>query len=1006
MKKWVNNFYIVVFCFLIFGFTYYSIISFTNKNNLKIENGYLNLSDVNLDEGPFCIEGEWEFYFNKLLYTEDFIDNIESFPKQYIRLPSNWAKYKDANNESLPSEGKATYRIKIKVNEEQEDIGIKLNNIWGKSKIIIKSKNNFLEENEFSNSIVRMKLFNVDDTEFEVLIQLENSNSLKSGILKSIYIGSEKSITNFRDKYLIIDISCVISFLMLAFYFFNRACQKNELILNLSLGVYSISAALFLSMSDEILITKIFSNLSMESISNLTMILGTISASSLIVYINEYYKIGLSKKIIKKFIFVYIIALIIIFSLNIFKKLDFGKMHASVGIIIILFATGIIIKSIINKIEGTRFNILALISMLLMILVGIYNTFNSKQINFLFPFYVIIFTISQAMLLSNNYFNSVKEIEKLSNELKILDKRKDDFLERISYELMLPLKGILNISNALIDGVAGTLTNEQEENIEMISATSNRLSILIEDILDYYKFTNGYIKNKREIVNVKSILFLVINIIEYSFKDKPIIIKNSMCPETITVSGDENRLKQVFYNLIDILLIFTDRGCLTIELKSIDNKAIISIKNKELYIEDGEAIINSMKNINWSNRIYTDKKRSDIGLWVSSTIIALHGGEIKFSSTRKLGTEFLIVLPVINNIDKNKEDSNIYLEESARSQKENINVNKGNSHSILLLEANEINNKVINNSLKKEGYIVNNIESSEKLLDLMDKGIKNDLLIINAFLPNTSGYNLLRKIRSKYDSISLPILMIVDKAYPENISLALYLEATDVLVEPYDISELRARVHTLIQLKDSVSALVDSEMAFLKAQIKPHFIFNALSVISSLITRNPIKAKELLLDFSDYLRNSFDFSTGDNLVALSKEIELTKAYVAIEKERFKSRLKINFDIEEDIKIKIPSLIIQPIVENAIRHGVLNKLEGGNINIIIYKESKTLIINIKDDGIGMQEEKVRKIMDGQDDKAGVGIKNINSRLIRTYGEGLEIKSIIGHGTEVIMKIPIG
>ncbi|GAA0751748.1 histidine kinase [Clostridium sartagoforme] len=1005
MKKWINNFYILIFCFLIFGFTYYSIINFTNRNNLQIENGYLDLSDVNLDKNVFCIEGNWEFYYDKLLYTEDFIDNVENYPKEYIRLPGNWNRYKDKNNNKFPSGGKATYRIKIKVNESQRDIGININNIWGKSKIIIKSASDFIEERDFSNSVVRMKLFHIDEKEFEILIQLENSDSLKSGILKSIYIGSEKSITNFRDKYMLIDISCIISLIMLSLYFFTKIYQKNELVLNLSLGVYSISAALFLAMNDEMLITKIFTNLSMEKISNITMILGTISTIALIIYINEYYKIGLSKKVIKKIIYIYIIGLIIVFSLHIFKKIDFGKLHATVGVIIILFSTGIIIRNIINKIEGTRFNILALISMLLMILVGIYNTFSSKQINFLFPFYVIIFTISQAMLLSYNSFNSMKEVEKLSNELKILDKRKDDFLETISYELKVPLKGILNIANSLIDGVAGILTSEQEENIEMISVTSNRLSILIEDILDYYKFTNGYIKNKKEIVNVKSILFLVINIIEYSFKDQPIIIENSMCNETIIVSGDENRLKQVFYNLIDIVLIFTERGCLNVDLRIIDNNAVIAIKNKELYIEDREFIINSMKNINWNNRIYNDKKRSDIGLWVSSRIIDLHEGEIKFSSTIEEGTEFLVILPVIDNIDKINEYTNSYIEERIVVQNENINVNKHTKHSILLLEASEINNKVINNSLKEEGYTVNNIKSSEELMNLIDKGIKNDLLIINSFQPNTSGYNLLRSVRNKYDSISLPILMIVDKAYPENISLALYLEATDVLVEPYDISELKARVHTLIQLKNSISALIDSEMAFLKAQIKPHFIFNALSVISSLITRNPIRAKELLLDFSDYLRNSFDFSEGDNLVTLSKEIELTKAYVAIEKERFKNRLKISFYIEADMSIKIPSLIIQPIVENAIRHGVLNKLEGGNINIRIYKSLDNLIINIKDDGVGISEEKVKKIISGKDDKAGVGIKNINSRLIRAYGKGLSMKSAIGYGTEVEIKIPI-
>lgn len=148
-----------------------------------------------------------------------------------------------------------------------------------------------------------------------------------------------------------------------------------------------------------------------------------------------------------------------------------------------------------------------------------------------------------------------------------------------------------------------------------------------------------------------------------------------------------------------------------------------------------------------------------------------------------------------------------------------------------------------------------------------------------------------------------------------------------------------------------------AELSFLQAQIKPHFLYNALNTFISISRYDAEKARALLLDFSNYLRRSFDFKDTSQFVILKKEVELAKAYAEIEKARFEERLDVNFNIPENLEIKVPMLILQPIIENAVNHGVLLKVEGGQVNVLIKKEGRILLFSVSDNGVGMDKEKM-------------------------------------------------
>lgn len=217
-----------------------------------------------------------------------------------------------------------------------------------------------------------------------------------------------------------------------------------------------------------------------------------------------------------------------------------------------------------------------------------------------------------------------------------------------------------------------------------------------------------------------------------------------------------------------------------------------------------------------------------------------------------------------------------------------------------------------------------------------------------------------------------------------------------------ELSELlstQIELHKLNKLAEEAST---AEFRALKAQIQPHFLFNALNTIASFCRTNPLKAKELIIDLSNYFRQTL--KREEDFVSLKDELEFIGSYLSIEKARFGDRLKIVMDIPENLmSIKMPVFMLQPIIENAIKHGILPKLSGGAVFVKASCYGKEILFSIEDTGIGMETKKLNEIINKC---SGIGLKNVNERLKLLYGEdyGLEISTALDKGTKVNFLIP--
>ncbi|MFJ3526621.1 sensor histidine kinase [Streptomyces sp. DT20] len=210
----------------------------------------------------------------------------------------------------------------------------------------------------------------------------------------------------------------------------------------------------------------------------------------------------------------------------------------------------------------------------------------------------------------------------------------------------------------------------------------------------------------------------------------------------------------------------------------------------------------------------------------------------------------------------------------------------------------------------------------------------------------------------------------------------------------------------LAELDRSRTQLIEAEIRALRAQISPHFIFNSLAAIASFVRTDPEQARELLLEFADFTRYSFR-SHGD-FTTLADELHSIDQYLALVRARFGERLAVTLQVAPEVlPVALPFLCLQPLVENAVKHGLEGAVTSSRITISALDAGSEAEVVIEDDGIGMDPERLRHILRGEGGKStGVGLLNVDERLRQVYGDdyGLVIETGIGAGMRITVRLP--
>ncbi len=415
--------------------------------------------------------------------------------------------------------------------------------------------------------------------------------------------------------------------------------------------------------------------------------------------------------------------------------------------------------------------------------------------------------IESAML----YREIIEEAKSREEALKRVDKLKDEFLANTSHELRTPLNGIIGLSESLFDKLNNT---DMKEDLSMIISSGKRLASLVNDVLDFSKLKNYDIALQRKPIDIKSLTDIVLRINALLISGKNVSLINSIPSDLRAIDGDENRLQQIMNNLIGNAIKFTEKGTITVEAVQKKQNIEISVTDTGIGIPDDKKAIIFQEFQQADGSIAREFAGTGLGLSISKRLVELHGGKMWVDSIYGKGSSFFFTIPVSDEkaIPPAETSSSIFAESIAEkvplleNNNDNISEKKISPNSgdqamnILIVDDEPINHKVLQNHLASEAYNITKAMNGKEALMALENGQKYNLVILDVMMPKMTGYEVCQKIRQKYMSSELPVIMVTAKNQVQDLVHGLNIGANDYLAKPFTKQEFLARIKTQLDL--------------------------------------------------------------------------------------------------------------------------------------------------------------------------------------------------------------
>jgi len=399
-----------------------------------------------------------------------------------------------------------------------------------------------------------------------------------------------------------------------------------------------------------------------------------------------------------------------------------------------------------------------------------------------------------------------QELELKNAALQRMDQLKDEFLANTSHELRTPLNGIIGITESMIDGATGELSERQIANLSMVVSSARRLSSLVNDILDFSKLKNQDIELQRKPVDFRQIAGLVLTLSRPLLAGKPVELKNEIREDLPAVDGDENRLQQIMYNLVGNAIKFTESGSVTVSAIALtDDLLEVTVSDTGIGIPPDKLtdIFQAFEQVDAS--ISREYGGTGLGLSITKQLVELHGGTIRVESELGKGSRFIFTLPISTQTISPTTDNS---QEVVRVREEtlppqlllSLTAPSNGEFTILVVDDEPINLQVVANHLSLQNYAIIQANNGMEALAKIQSGLRPDLILLDIMMPKMSGYEVCKKIREQFPANEMPIVMLTAKNQVSDLVEALSSGANDYLTKPVLKNELLARIKTHIEL--------------------------------------------------------------------------------------------------------------------------------------------------------------------------------------------------------------
>lgn len=979
-----------------------------NEIALKIEAGQVDLSELELDDNRILsLDGEWEFYPNALIVSEP---QTAKETAEEINVPSGW-------NDSFNGSpfGYGTYHLKIQVDQELKQFySLKVASIRDASSVYVNGdlagnsgKPGSSTAKTDSENIPYVVTVQPDqDGVIDLVIEVANIHySNKGGITRSLKFGTSPAIKQYNtlsyaSQFLVIIIFAIYGFFSFIMYIVGF---RNRKLLYFSLMAFAFIIVTSL-ISDE-KIYYLFGTMDIEAAYRLSSI-GPVAIVVLLLFTVNYKALTWWRPIHPYVIGVLVIYTVIVAMLDMPQIIKYEQFALILVIILIIVTLVAVLKEIKKNFSD---NILLLFAFVAFThhFVWLFILTIKGTATIYYPFDLIMAVSLFSILFIKRVYESLHRTKLYAGKLEEINDHRNKFLITTSNELKSPLHAILNLLENSLKRDKQTMTPQTVSEMESSLQIGYRLLRIIEDVKDNLNLEKYNPKIFKQAVYVQPVLRSVVDMLGLNITQSQINLKIYLNESTPPIYADENRMIQVFYNVLYQSIENASDSEITVRAIEEETHLELSIQVQGLYLSN-DTITRIEQNFEEQyNQALIFERELEIGLRIVKNLINLQAGQLKISSRKKL-TTFSISLPLAeNHIDIRRhevENLNLNIMQEEYLEDATLNINETNKPLVMIVETAAYNSLELTSMLSSHAYRYQTAYSGQAGLEKLQEH-NVDLLIVNHILKDMSGYQLIEKIRQSYTYNDLPILLVTSNANHAEMLTGFKYGANDYITKPILAEEFNARVRTLITIKQSVDKQLKLEASWLQAQIKPHFIFNVINSIIALSEVDVEKMRFMLEELSELLQYKFKFFNTPRRTTIKEEMNITQTYLEIEKIRFGYRLETEIVIDDEAQhVCVPFLTIEPLVENAIEHGLMKTVLGGKVKVEIKNYENHIEVVVQDDGAGMSEAKVKDLLADDKVQEGVGLINTHQRLKKLYGKGLTIKSKLNVGTKISFTIP--
>ncbi|MBU1708711.1 MAG: response regulator [Proteobacteria bacterium] len=802
--------------------------------------GFIDLTSWDFDQDGIAeLSGDWEFYWQQLLSPEDFKAPDPPQKTGNINLHSLWTSH-EIDGRKFDPYGYATYRLLVKIKPSRDSMTLMLSDLmiahrlWVNGQLLSEDGVVGVDgEKEIRGSqrisFIPLSLSPTEDT-IEIVLQISNHEHWGGGAHSSIRLGPENAIKAYwvGQGFLLIatiSILLIIGLYHLVLYGFRR---KDPSALLFSFYCFLWLMCTLSQQTNFWLVHYLLEFVPPGSIWRFELFGYFIGIPVLILFYHAFYPKEMPKFLGRVYLVLsFFFCLLTLFFQESAKRAieDWFNWFSMFSLAWGLVA---LIRAMRNKRQGS---VIHFSGLMILAPFGVNDVLHDMRIidtGYYMPLGLIIFIFVQAISIALRFSKAFTTSEQLAVELRDknialskLDTMKDEFLANTSHELRTPLSGIIGIAESMLAGAAGKLHPSVRKNLDMVAASGRRLASLVNDILDFSRLKNKDLNLHLKSIDLRTLVDTVLMVMTPLANSKGLILINDISDNTPPVQGDEDRLQQIFYNLIGNSIKFTEQGTVTVSATPGNPQVEVAITDTGIGIPEDKLddIFKSFEQVDaGAARKFGG---TGLGLPITKHLVELHQGAMRVESEVGSGTAFFFTLPVSEAkaepapqlLLKIIDDPLVPADPESPltfAQAEPDPAKKQSGYLVLVVDDDPVNLQVAINHLMMEGHDVRTATGGAEALEIIDSNEKPDLVLLDIMMPGMTGYEVCRKLRGHNSASELPVIMLTARNRVSDLVEGFESGANDYLTKPFSREELLSRVNAQLQLKEAFQTLAEN----------------------------------------------------------------------------------------------------------------------------------------------------------------------------------------------------